>query len=120
MAFQLLFLFSFVFGSVFHVDKVSSLNKFREFLHKGINLLNLLIAVPRKYLKRRITYSNGQTGSFNPAVITNVEAQMIYRNMNNETGSSQPAGFHKKTSRKFLPHQPVVLVKCKGKTEALF
>ena len=29
------------------------------------------------------------------------------------------AGFHKKTSRKFLPHQPVVLVKCKGQTEGL-
>ena len=44
---------------------------------------------------------------------------MIYGNMNNETGSSQAAGFHKKTSRKFLPHQAVVLVKCKGQTEAL-
>ena len=29
--------------------------------------------------------------------------------MNNETGSSQAAGFQKKTNRKFLPHQPVVL-----------
>ena len=32
---------------------------------------------------------------------------------------SQAAGFHKKTSRKFLHYQPVVLVKCKGQTEAL-
>ena len=55
------------------------------------------------------------TGSFNPAVITNKEAHTIY-----ETGSSQAAGFHKKTNRKFLPHQPVaMLVKCKGQTEAL-
>ena len=29
---------------------------------------------------------------------------MIDGNMNNETGSSQAAGFHKKTSQKFLPH----------------
>ena len=41
--------------------------------------------------------------------------------LNKETGSSQDAGFHKKTSRRFLPHQPVVLVKCtcKGQNEAL-
>ena len=38
----------------------------------------------------------------------------------NEAGSSQAAGFHKKTSQKFLPRQPVVvLVKCKGQTEVL-
>ena len=64
-------------------------------------------------------YSYGHTKSFNPAVITNKEAHMIHGNMNNETGSSQGAGFHKKTSRKFVPHQPVVLMKCKGQTEAL-
>ena len=64
-------------------------------------------------------YSYGHPGSFNPAVITNKEVHMIYGNMNNENGSSQAAGFHKKTSRKFLPHQPVVLVKCKDQTEAL-
>ena len=64
-------------------------------------------------------YSYGHPGSFNPAVITNKEVHTIYGNINNETGSSQAAGFHKKTSRKFPPHQPVVLVKCNGKTEAL-
>ena len=53
------------------------------------------------------------------AVITNKEAHMIYGNRNNETGSSEAAGFHKKTSRTFLPHQLVVLVKCKDQTEAL-
>ena len=55
-------------------------------------------------------YSYGHFVSFNPAVITNKEAHMIYGNMNKETGSSQAASFHKKTNRKFLPHQPVVLV----------
>ena len=64
-------------------------------------------------------YSYGHPGSFNPAVITNKEAHMIYGNMNNETWSSQAAGFRQKTSRKLLPHQPVVLVKYKGQTEAL-
>ena len=39
--------------------------------------------------------------------------------MENETRSSQAAGIHKKASRKFLPHQPVVLVKCKGQIESL-
>ena len=62
-------------------------------------------------------YSYGHPGPFNPAVITNKEAHMIYGNMENETGSSQVAGIYKKTSRKFLPHQPVVLVKCKGQIE---
>ena len=51
-------------------------------------------------------YSNGHPGSFNPAVITNKEAHMIYGTMNNETRSSQTADFHKKTSQKFLPQQP--------------
>ena len=65
-------------------------------------------------------YGYGRPGSFRQtAVITNKEAYMIYGNMNNETGSSQAAGFHKKTSRKFLLHQPVVFVQCKGDTEAL-
>ena len=64
-------------------------------------------------------YSYGHPGSFNPAVVTNKEAHMIYGNMNNETGSSRAAGFHKKTIRKLVPHQPVVLVRCKDQTEAL-
>ena len=41
-------------------------------------------------------YSYGYPGSFNPAVITNKEAHMIYGNMNNEIGSLQVAGFRKK------------------------
>ena len=36
-----------------------------------------------KYLKRRIKYSCGHPGSFNPAVITNKEAHMVYGDMNN-------------------------------------
>ena len=64
-------------------------------------------------------YRYGLPGPFNPAVITSKEAHMINSNVNNETMSSQAACFHKKTSRNFLPHQPVVLVKCKGQTEAL-
>ena len=64
-------------------------------------------------------YSYGHPGSFNSAVTTNKEAHMICGNMNYETGSSQAAAFHKKTSRKCLPHQFVVLVKCTGQTEAL-
>ena len=57
-------------------------------------------------------YSHGHPGSFNPAVITNKEAHIIYGNMKNETGSSQAAGFYKKASRKFLSHQPDVSIKC--------
>ena len=58
-------------------------------------------------------YSYGHPGSFNPLVLTNKEAYMMYGNMNNETGSSKAAGFHKKTSKKFLPHQFVVSVRLK-------
>ena len=46
-------------------------------------------------------YRYGHPESFNPAVITNKEVHMIYRNMNNETGSSQAAGFHKKQDENF-------------------
>ena len=35
-------------------------------------------------------YNYGHPGSFNPAVITNKEAHIIYGNMNSETGSHQP------------------------------
>ena len=112
MEFQPLFPFSFVLGSVFHEDKVSSLSKFEGVSHKGIHLRKPLIAFTRKYLKRIIMCRYGHPGWFNPAVLTNKEGDMIYGNMNNETGSSQAAGFHEKTSRKFLPHQRDVLVKC--------
>ena len=32
-------------------------------------------------MKRRLRYSSGHDGSFNPSVITNTEARMIYRNI---------------------------------------
>ena len=64
-------------------------------------------------------YGYGHPGSINPAVITNKDAYMIYGNMNKNTRSLQAAGFRKKTRSKILPHQPVLLVKCKGQTEAL-
>ena len=41
-------------------------------------------------------YSYGHPGSFNPAVITNKEAHVIYGNMNKEADSTQPTGFVKK------------------------
>ena len=72
MEFQLLFLFSFFLGSVFHEDKDSSLNKLEGCFFFA---QRLLVAASRKYLKRRIMYSYGHAGSFNPAVITNKEAE---------------------------------------------
>ena len=53
-----------------------------------------------KYLKRRIKYSCGHPGSFNPAVITNKEAHMVYGNMNNAAGTSQTSSFGKKKTTK--------------------
>ncbi|CAH3118571.1 unnamed protein product, partial [Porites lobata] len=55
-------------------------------------LQNVVFLSQLKYLKRRIMYSYGHPGSFNPAVITNKEAHMIYGNMNKEAGSSQATG----------------------------
>ena len=46
-------------------------------------------------------YRYGHPGSFNLAVTTNKEADMIYRNKNNENGPLEAAGFQKKTSRNF-------------------
>jgi len=52
-----------------------------------------------KYLKRRIKYSYDPE-SFNPAVITNKEAHIIYGNMNKGAGSSQATGLVKKKRSK--------------------
>ena len=75
-------------GLVEYEDEVSSLDK----LEWGFAERSLFIrAVYRsKYLKRRIMYSYGHPGSFNPAFITNKEAHMIYGNVNKEPGSSPP------------------------------
>ena len=76
MAFQLLFLFSFVLEStVFHEDEVSSLNEL-------------------------FMYSYGHPGSISPTVITKKDAYMIYDNLNNATRSLQATGFRKKTRSK--------------------
>ena len=53
-------------------------------------------------------YSYGHPGSFNPAVVTNKEAGDLRKHEKRK--SSQAAGFHKKTSRKFLPQKPVEFV----------
>ena len=64
-------------------------------------------------------YIYGHPGSFNSAVKTNKEAHMSKEtSVNNETWCSQAVGFYKKTSRKFLPLQPVALVKRKAQSEA--
>ena len=59
-------------------------------------------------------YSYGHPGSFNPAVITNKEAHMIYGNMNKEAGSSQATGLVKKKRSKisdFFPKLNSALLK---------
>ena len=107
MVFKLLFLLSLVLGSVFlnanglveYEDEISSLDKLEwGFAERSFFFIR---AVYRsKYLKRRIMYSYGHPGSFNPAVITNKEAHVIYGNMNKEAGSSQATGLMKKKRSK--------------------
>ena len=41
-------------------------------------------------------YSCGHPGTFNPAVITNKEAHMVYGNMNKDAGASHAASGGKK------------------------
>lgn len=53
-----------------------------------------------KYLKRRIKYSSGHPGSFNPTVITNKEAHMVNGNMDSEAGTSQASSVGKKKTKK--------------------
>ena len=105
MVFKLLFLFhSFlerrfstplVYIYVEYEDEISSLDKLEwGFAERSFFFIR---AVYRsKYLKRRIMYSDGHPGSFNPAVIANKEAHMIYGNMNKKAGSSQATGLVKK------------------------
>ena len=120
MNFKLLFIFSLALGTVFlgairlvehGNDEISLLDKL-EWAFAGRTLFTR--AVYRlKYLKRRIRYSYGHPGSFNPAVITNKEAHMIYGNTDKETGTSQATGFAKKKSSKisdfFLKRNSAVL-----------
>ncbi|KAK2550816.1 Zinc finger MYM-type protein 1 [Acropora cervicornis] len=107
MNFKLLFIFSLALGTVLldairlvehGNDEISLLDKL-EWAFAGRTLFTR--AVYRlKYLKRRIRYSYGHPGSFNPAVITNKEAHMIYGNMDKETGTSQATGSAKKKRSK--------------------
>ena len=50
-----------------------------------------------------------------------IRIHVFQKNMNNDTRSLiyKLQAFTRKQSRKFLPRQPVLLVKCKGQTEAL-
>ena len=63
-------------------------------------------AYRRKYLKRRIMYSYGHRGLFNPAVISNKEAHMIYGSMDKEAGSTQATDFVKKKRSKISDFFP--------------
>ena len=99
MEFQLLFLFSFSLELVFHEREVSSLNTDLEGIFAQRHCF-MKATYRCKYLKLRIMYSNGHPGSFNPAVKVNKEAHMIYGSTNNETRSSQGAGFCKKIRSK--------------------
>ena len=42
----------------------------------------------RKYLNRRIVYSSGHQGTFNPAVITDKEVHMVHGNINTNDETS--------------------------------
>ena len=61
-----------------------------------------IIVYRAKFLKGRMAYSAGHSGSFNPAVITNREAHMIYGNMDSqkvrkkESSSAKITSFFKK------------------------
>ena len=110
----LLFLFVIVNVSALNVaqsgeyDKISSVisnmskRPWITCLEVFVGRNSLMIFYPRKYFKRRITYSSGHPGSFNPAVITNKEAHIIYGNMNNEgeAGSSRTATIGRKRTTK--------------------
>ena len=54
----------------------------------------------RKYLNRRIVYSSGHRGTFNPAVITNKEVHMVYGNINTNYETSHTTSNAKKRSLK--------------------
>ena len=65
-------------------------------------LLSICIHILRyrkKYLKRRSVYSAGHPGTYNPSVITNQEAHMIYGNMEG-AGSSKRANEKCKRAKK--------------------
>lgn len=56
-----------------------------------------IIVYRTKFLKRRMAYSTGHSGSFNPAVITNQEAHMINGNMDSQKGHKKESSSSKIT-----------------------
>ena len=54
----------------------------------------------RKYLSRRIVYSSGHRGTFNPAVITNKEVHMVHGDINTNDETSHTNSNAKKRSLK--------------------
>ena len=54
----------------------------------------------RKYLNRRIVYSSGHQGTFNPALITNKEVHMVHGNINTNDETSHTTSNAKKRSLK--------------------
>ena len=61
-----------------------------------------VVVYKKKYLKRRMAYSAGHSGTFNPAVITNQEAHMMFGNMDSGNKSSQKNGGKKRTITTFF------------------
>ena len=53
-----------------------------------------------QYLNRRIVYSFGHQGTFNPAVITNKEVHMVHGNINTNDETSHTTSNAKKRSLK--------------------
>ena len=53
-----------------------------------------------RYLNRRIVYSSGHQGTFNPAVITNKEVHVVHGNINTNDETSHTTSNAKKRSLK--------------------
>ena len=67
----------------------------------------------RKYLKRRLRYSSSHPGSFNPAIITNQGAHLIYGNTDGKKNSEKRSGRKRtflKISNFFLNTSPISIV----------
>ena len=72
-------------------------NHMRAYGHKITKNVTVVILCRHRYLKRRLRYSFGHLGSYNPDVITNKEAHMVHGNTNKETGSSNATTTGEKT-----------------------
>ena len=62
-----------------------------------------VVSFKSKFLKRRLLYSTNHPGSYNPTVISNQEAHMIYGNMDGK--KQQKTGTTKKISDFFSKKQ---------------